>query len=581
MARSFIAILNAPIATDAETLRRSLRPGLGDTRTEITVVNRNWLVVVSRRRRGEPAMPFSCNVEGALWVGDPSDSGATASAPFMGNCTHIEYSLVGTRLRVTTSITGLPPIFIHRGPTTTAVTSDLSLLAEFQVLPFRFDAAGVADLCRVGFPLENRTLFRGIGLLPAGSFFEIASHAQLTEKRRWAFPAQPVPTRAEYSRLQTEAFRHAMTSLDLSTTFLSLTGGLDTRTVVAALLRQQAVVPCYTLSGEVLSLDARTAARLCREYGFPHSIVSLGGAFLGELPNYIETASRLSAGLASLEQAHEVYFYRQVSTAHSARLAGHIGNQIGRCGVEQVSEPSGDLSLLSKELRAQAPECFEARTFEKPSYDTRWHREIPFYFVANYCIGHHFALQQTPYAHVRMLELRHRRPVELARGRPRSRTQLHARDLLHRFVGPPERHSFQRRFIRETGGFVASCPINWGWRARGGVSTSGLAMGVMAFYDALQSWLNLDDTVAGRMPPMRWSTGLHQFVRPRHWMRTILRGFLHETLQCKDVRESGLFDNARLARLLSEHYTSGHDHYHSLRLALDLALAKATFRATV
>jgi len=59
----------------------------------------------------------------------------------------------------------------------------------------------------------------------------------------------------------------------------------------------------------------------------PHVVVSLDEQFRRDLPTYVVEASRLSGGLASLGQAHEVYFYRQLKGLGSRRLSGILGNQ--------------------------------------------------------------------------------------------------------------------------------------------------------------------------------------------------------------------------------------------------------------
>src|SRR5439155_10987193 len=60
-------------------------------------------------------------------------------------------------------------------------------------------------------------------------------------------------------------------------------------------------------------------------------------------------------------------------------------------------------------------------------------------------------------------------------------------DLKHRILGDPVRYSFQRRYLAEVGGIGATHPINWGWRAAGGVSPLGLARGILTAFDAFSS----------------------------------------------------------------------------------------------
>jgi hypothetical protein len=94
----------------------------------------------------------------------------------------------------------------------------------------------------------------------------LSSNGRLSERRAWFMPpAAPLLGGDSFLRRQIEAFEASLSRIDVSQSFLSLTGGLDTRTVLAGLLRKGRSVPAATLSGENLSLDARIAVWLKRE----------------------------------------------------------------------------------------------------------------------------------------------------------------------------------------------------------------------------------------------------------------------------------------------------------------------------
>src|SRR5205823_5112178 len=190
-------------------------------------------------------------------------------------------------------------------------------------------------------------------------------------------------------------------------------------------------------SGVNRPLDARAAARLCRAYGVSHSLVTIGDRFARGLADYVQEASRLSGGLASLRQAPEVYLYHQLGGSFDARISGNLGNQVGRGGTEGVSTRRAELGILSPALRAASTVGGSA-----PSG---------------------------------------------------SLIKMRLRDLKHRFFGEPESTSFQRSLLQRLGGFAAAYPINYGWRATGGVSPAGLLWGAATFAGmAVQKW-RLDD----------------------------------------------------------------------------------------
>jgi hypothetical protein len=146
---------------------------------------------------------------------------------------------------------------------------------------------------------------------------------------------------------QVEAFTDSVRRMEVTSSVLSLTAGLDTRAVFTTLADQDRLVPAVTMSGVNRSLDARTAARLCRAYGVSHSLVTVGDRFARGLTDYVQEASRLSGGLASLRQAPEVYLHHQLGGSFDARISGNLGNQVGRGRTEGISTRRAELGILS------------------------------------------------------------------------------------------------------------------------------------------------------------------------------------------------------------------------------------------
>src|SRR5947208_1333280 len=163
-------------------------------------------------------------------------------------------------------------------------------------------------------------------------------------------------------------------------------------------------LPAATLTGPTLSLDARAAQTLSKAYSFPHYLVRLDADFLHTLPTYVVEASRRSGGLTSLEEAGEVYLYRQLAGIGARRLSGGFGNQVARQGFERISLRNADLSILAEEFigagrRGQpVPTLSRGAVGWRSPYERLLQEDGTLPSVANSCIGQYFATQQTPYA---------------------------------------------------------------------------------------------------------------------------------------------------------------------------------------
>lgn len=521
-----------------------------------------------------------------LVLGDVSEYDPATPDTSLAAGVPIRFDEARRALVARTSIVGLPPLLLYRGAAVTAIGSDVHLLARVPGVRLEFDHRSVLELGLIGHPVEHRTLFRDLSLVPSGSLLQLGMEGTVRLENAWRLPELAPLDWPEFIEAQIGAFIEGVRRTRTDGAFLSLTAGLDTRTVFATLASQGRLLPTATMTGPKRSLDARIAGRLAEHYGAPHHPIVFDDRFIRSLPRYVETASLLSGGLASLDQAPEVYFYDQLNGAFTARLSGNLGNQVGRGGTEGVSVRGADTGILARELRSAAStlgdrhwllDKLEQGEHEKTEFILK--SEIPFTLASNFPIGNHFAVQQTPYANRRLIETLALRPLAGATNPSGSRVRMRVRDLGHRFLGEPARVSFQRTLVSRIGGFAAQCPVNWGWRAAGGVAPAGTAMGVATLFGMYARARGLDGGILKR--PLAWTglPALHDFREARTWLTQQLEEFTRETLSSAEVAGSGLFDRAALERVLDGHFKLGHDHYHTVTFALDLALAHRFTRA--
>lgn len=493
----------------------------------------------------------------------------------------IRFDAATNQLILHTSIVALPPIFVLESAGCIALASDLVALKTVPGVRLEFDPIGIAQLGRIGHPVGHRTLFQNVTLASGGQRIELSTSGSLRQSRAWELPAPSPLSWPAFLEAQSAAFLDAVRRLDVSQSFLSLTAGLDTRTVLSALAADGRLPPSATMTGVTPSLDAMTAQRLCAAYGVPHTPVVIGDSFLRDLPRGIETANRLSGGLKSLNQATELHMYAVMGDSYRGRVSGDLGNQVGRGGTEGVSLRGADLSILAPEHRNASPDdghwlLAGLEKDERSSLQFILQHEVPFSSVAIFSIGSHFTRQQTPYSNRKLIETLSHRP-EIRASPYRSRFAMRVRDLRHRFLGEPAEHSFQRTLVTGIGGFAADYPVNWGWRARGGVSPLGLVRGGLTLGGMAARARGLDDGVMARRLGVTRLAELHDFRDTRRWLRERLADYVQDTLRTREFRTSGWMNGDTLDRMLSQHFAGQQDHFESITYALDVALAYRHF----
>jgi hypothetical protein len=552
-----------------------------------------WRAQLRPRGRDDGARLSATVGSGAIAcaVGDADEVAALGGRPPYANANVATLDLGDSTLKLTTSLTGLPPVFVLRQGSTASVSSPFIPQAALGAL--NPDLDGVADLLRWGHPLDGRTVFADLRVLPANSTVSISRDGALAIQSDGSWPElgqlAALPREAIVSG-QVAAFADAARRLRTSGAFLSLSGGLDSRTALVALLLHGHRVPCVTMAGSRLSLDVRLAQAFCNAHGLEHHAVFLDDTFTARCVELIQTAAALTGGVSCLSQTADLFLYEALPSSFTTRISGNLGNQVGRGGFESLSAYRPRAEVFAEPVRRRLDEramvpWFIPRLLAGDYGETIFSQEVPFWSTANYVAGSARALQLTPYADRQLMQLSRAafaRDPELRR--PRWET-LRARDLRHRLRGTPRSWSFQRQFLARYDSAGRKVPLNWGWRAAGGWSPRWFLAAMASATDA--AMIKLSGAPGSARPAARWiANALGHRSALVDW-RALIRGALREltmdALGSRLVRESGVFEPKALQRLLEAHLAGEADEHYTVARSLEIALgmlSRASYRGS-
>lgn len=255
------------------------------------------------------------------------------------------------------------------------------------------DPRGVGEFIVCGCVLENRTLFPGIYVLPPASAWlfrkgVLEKKAAYFEPREWE-AQEPLEPEAYYASLR-DAFVHSLPRYfnGPERVGVSLTGGLDTRIIMAWRTAPPGSLPCYTFGSMYRdNQDVRLARKVARICGQPHQVITTGKEFLSQFPHYAERSIYLTDACVDLSRSPDLYVNEKVREIAPARVVGTYGSEILLHAVMfKAEEPAR--GLFSFEL---LPHLRTA----KESYDAV-RRVHPVTFVA---------FRQSPWYHVGWLGL--------------------------------------------------------------------------------------------------------------------------------------------------------------------------------
>ena len=200
----------------------------------------------------------------------------------------------------------------------------------------RLDDVGLGQFLVFATTLEDRTLFSDIRLLPAAA--------------AWTFTGTPEPKKHCY--FTPDAWEHQRTSSaegfyqDLKATVsrvlpqyyrartgtaVSLTGGLDTRIIMAARPEMDEATPCYTYGGFYRDCyDVHAARDVAATSGQPHHIIPLKRDFFDDFATYAERTVFLTDGYLDITGSHELYFSQRARALSPIRITGNYGSEVLR-----------------------------------------------------------------------------------------------------------------------------------------------------------------------------------------------------------------------------------------------------------
>lgn len=195
--------------------------------------------------------------------------------------------------------------------------------------------------------LEDRTIFKAIRVLPGASVWrfrnaDLANKARYFEPREWEEQA-PLSPAAYYRELRS-------TLVDILPRYfadqqqmgLAITGGFDTRLILACHRPPAGSLPCYTFGGPFRDsqdvLVGRRIAGLCQQ---SHQVIQVDEEFLTGFPEYARRTVALTEGTVDVGRA-DYYLSMRARAIAPAKIVGTYGSEIIRHAVMfKPVEPAG------------------------------------------------------------------------------------------------------------------------------------------------------------------------------------------------------------------------------------------------
>lgn len=455
---------------------------------------------------------------------------------------------------------GLERIYIHEHQGTTYFASEVKAL--LRVLPDlrTFDEAGVAQYLAYGCTLKTRTLFRGVSLLPPASAWVFAPRTPVRRTTYFsptAWETQEAMSQPQFEAAFAETFSRVLPRYlnEPERLGIALTGGLDTRMIMACLPELPVKPTSYTFSGRTENLlDARIAARIARTCGMEHHLLRIGDDFLKNFRQMVDRSVHISDGCCGATGAHEIYFNRAAAELAPIRLTGNFGSEVFR-SVSTFKPLHLDPSLLSPAMKAAVASALAT----EPAASTHpitfaAFREIPWNLMGTLLTGRSQVVFRTPYLDNELVALAYRAPMS---GRMSSFPAL--------------------RLIESANPELSRIPTDRGQigSARGAAWLVRRLVAEVTFKLDYYHTEGLPGALAPLTPLINLLAptgllGLHKFLPYSRWFRTDLRPFLEEVITDRCTRDLPFFTSPFLASMVEAHACGGKNYSREINAALTL-----------
>ena len=459
---------------------------------------------------------------------------------------------------------GMSRVYVHRGREEFLFASEAKSLLAVRPQLRRIEPAAVAESLRFDCVTGNKTLFRDVTLLPSASAWRFQGGVVPQERRYFDFKeweTQPLLAEPEIYPRFAETLSRVVPAYaaEAPNVAVSLTAGLDTRAIVAA-LDEDVVFPCYTFGGRWGELyDIRTARRIARLRGQPFTSITIGDDFLRGFGDFARRAIYISDGTHNALGAHDVYFNERARQISPIRLTGKFGSEILRTRklIPSVDYPA---DLLDRDFRAKVfgllPPFAELSTSSHPLTRVVT-EEIPWHEAGCVAAEQSQLILRTPYMDNALVKLMFQIPWSVrAEG-----------DL-------------QERFVRDVSPLLSRVPTNLGrfvTRNRRMTRMLYLVMRTLfkveyVYLYATPHWMTRVDRAVEGLGPERLFAGRQKWEGYRLWLRRHFADFVSDTLLSSRASYQEFFQRATVERMVRGHLAGTHNYMNEINRALTLEL---------
>jgi asparagine synthase (glutamine-hydrolysing) len=440
---------------------------------------------------------------------------------------------------------GFGRIYIHECAGSVIFSSEAKSLLAVVPRTRELEPRGLGEWFSCGCVLGNRSLFRGISLLPPASAWIFSGKGGLKKESyftSYTWEDQPLLSLSEFSERLGETFprvldRYTNGSQPIA---MSLTGGVDSRMIMACAGADGRELPCYTFNGPYRDcVDVRIARKVAAACSQPYRTISVGDEFLAQFPRLAEETVRITDGAMDVSGAAELYANRVARQIAPVRLTGNYGSEILRRHVafKPRALSSGMFSPdFVPHVAAAASTYSEEASGNSLSFIA--FKQLPWYHHARFALEQSQITVRSPFFDNELVSLAFQAPAQAHESPAVSLGIIAKANPLLAQIPTDRRVSYSSRKITD--------------RVHQSIEQF-LTKAEYAYDYGMPNWLTRIDRAMERLRLERLFLGRQKFCHFRTWYKHELAGYVREILLDARSRSRPYVNGSELERCVNAH----------------------------
>ena len=399
--------------------------------------------------------------------------------------------------------------------------------------------------------LQNRSLFSGISLLPGGSSWVFSGREPVKKKRYFkqeSWEGQPELSESDFYQKLKETWTRVLPKYfsGKQSIGLSLTGGVDSRMILAWAHWPPGTLPCYTWGGTYRDCaDVKIARRAARISHQPHKTILVGDDFLSQFPELAERAVYISDGTMDVTGSIDLYVQRLARRIAPVRASGVCGGEILRRLVAFKPGPPQQ-GVFDPGLECSFGDAAATYAGELQGHRLSFtsFKQAPWYMASKFTVERSQVTYRTPYFDNDLVALAYQTPAKLLHKRTALRLIADGNPALGK-IGTDRGIAFgslpgTTRILHWYQEFTFKAEYAYDYR--------------------MPQWLARLDHAFAPLHLERLFLGRHKFHHFRVWYRDELSQWLMEVLLDSAARSRSYLRVNSLEKILKAHI-KGHRNY--------------------